>query len=82
MSDRDEQARERTMRDATNTKAQDNERTISTGSGSRGGYGDARLSYAMILRNTPRSPRRTLALQHLINARMDANCAISFGGRF
>lgn len=35
-----------------------------------------------ILRNVPRSPRRTLALQHLINARMDANAAISFGGRF
>lgn len=36
----------------------------------------------VILRNVPRSPRRTLALQHLVNARMDANCAISFGGRF
>lgn len=35
-----------------------------------------------ILRNVPRSPRRTLALQHLISARMDANCAISFAGRF
>lgn len=36
----------------------------------------------VILRTVPRSPRRTLALQHLVNARMDANCAISFGGRF
>lgn len=35
-----------------------------------------------ILRNVPRSPRRELALQHLIDARMDANCAISFGGMF
>lgn len=35
-----------------------------------------------ILRYVPRSPRRTLALQHLINARMDANAAISFKGRF
>lgn len=35
-----------------------------------------------ILRRAPRSARRTLALQHLINARMDANAAISFRGRF
>lgn len=35
-----------------------------------------------ILRVCPRSPRRTLALQHVISARMDANAAISFRGRF
>lgn len=35
-----------------------------------------------ILRRAPRSARRTLALQHVINARMDANAAISFRGRF
>lgn len=35
-----------------------------------------------ILRYVPRSPRRTLAIQHLISARMDANAAISFKGRF
>lgn len=35
-----------------------------------------------ILRHVPRSPRRTLALQHLITARMDANMAITFRGRF
>lgn len=36
----------------------------------------------VILRTCPRSPRRTLALQHLVDARMDANCSISFQGRF
>lgn len=40
------------------------------------------LAAKAILRNVPRSPRRTLALQHLISARMDANAAISFRGRF
>lgn len=42
------------------------------------------LVFAMkaILRNAPRSPRRTLALQHIVSARMDVNAAISFRGRF
>lgn len=40
------------------------------------------LAAKAILRSVPRSPRRTLALQHLISARMDANAAISFRGRF
>lgn len=40
------------------------------------------LAAKAILRNAPRSPRRTLALQHLIDARMDTNAAISFNGRF
>lgn len=35
-----------------------------------------------ILAHVPPSPRRTLALQHIISARMDANAAISFRGRF
>lgn len=35
-----------------------------------------------LLREVPRSPRRTLALQHLVSARMDANAAISHRGRF
>lgn len=44
---------------------------------------DALLHAAkVILRNVPRSPRRTIALQKLIEARMDANAAISFRGRF
>lgn len=40
------------------------------------------LAAKAILRHVPSSPRRTLALQHLISARMDANAAISFRGRF
>lgn len=40
------------------------------------------LALKSILRHVPRSPRRTLAVQHLISARMDANAAISFRGRF
>lgn len=35
-----------------------------------------------VLRAVPNSPRRTLAIQHLVSARMDANAAISFRGRF
>lgn len=35
-----------------------------------------------ILRNVPESPMRTKALGHIIDARMDANAAISFRGRF
>lgn len=40
------------------------------------------LAAKAILKNAPRSARRTLALQHVISARMDANAAISFRGRF
>lgn len=40
------------------------------------------LAAKAVLRHVPRCPRRTLALQHLISARMDANAAISFRGRF
>lgn len=35
-----------------------------------------------ILRHVPRCPNRTKAINHLIDARMDANAAISFRGRF
>jgi len=35
-----------------------------------------------VLRHVPCSPRRTLAVQHILSARMDANAAISFRGRF
>lgn len=35
-----------------------------------------------ILRNVPSGPLRTRALNHLIDARMIANAAITFGGRF
>jgi hypothetical protein len=35
-----------------------------------------------ILRNVPRGPLRTRALNHLIDGRMIANAAITFGGRF
>lgn len=40
------------------------------------------MAAKVILRLVPHSPRRTKALNHLIDARMDANAAISFGGRF
>lgn len=40
------------------------------------------LAAKAILRHVPRSPRRTLALQHLISARMDVNAAITFRGKF
>jgi hypothetical protein len=36
----------------------------------------------VILRSAPRGPSRLRAIEHLIYARMDANAAISFGGRF
>lgn len=35
-----------------------------------------------VLRVVPRCPNRTKAINHLIDARMDANAAISFRGRF
>lgn len=35
-----------------------------------------------ILQNVPRSPMRTRALNHLVDARMVANGAITFRGRF
>lgn len=44
---------------------------------------DALIAAAkVILRTVPESPSRTRALNHLIDARMVANAAITFGGRF
>ncbi len=45
----------------------------------RESIGDAFLS---IMKNVPPSPSRTRALNHLIDARMLANAAITHGGKY
>lgn len=39
-------------------------------------------AFKAMIQNVPPSPRRTIALQHLVDARLSANAAITFGGQY